>query len=86
MRNRMQRICLVGFVFVCGGCAPTLYLIDRPTILEEQAAGDWHDLERETEPAVLKNKPEAFAPHLMGRGGERVLQTLPGEPPIKGSR
>jgi hypothetical protein len=77
----------VNFIFVAAvfvsafsSCAPTLYLIDRPTILEEQAAGEWIDLEKETETAILRNKPEPLPPSAMGRGGERVLSTLPGEP------
>ena len=29
------------------GCAPKIYLIDRQTILEEEAAGEWPDFEKE---------------------------------------
>jgi hypothetical protein len=76
----MKLVHVIILVTLCSGCAPTLYLIDRPTMLEEQAAGEWHDLEKATEIAILRSKPEALAPSMMGRGGERVLKALPGEP------
>ena len=35
---------LVGLGFL-SSCAPTVYLIDRQTVLELEASGDWQDLD-----------------------------------------
>lgn len=78
----MNKTWIVISAAFASGCAPTLYLIDRPTMLEEQAAGEWHDLEKDAETAAVRSKPEPIPASEMGRGDERVLQTLPGEPGV----
>jgi hypothetical protein len=71
---------IVSFVALAVGCLPNVYMVDRPTLIEEQAAGDWPDLEKESEAKALKTQPEPLTPQQMGRSEERVLQTLEGEP------
>lgn len=34
-------------IFILSGCAPTIYMMDRHTIMEEEASGKWPDLENE---------------------------------------
>lgn len=72
----------VAAAALLSGCAPTLYVVDRPILLEEQAAGEWPDLEKESESQAASHKPVQLMPQQMERGGERVLQTLEGEPSI----
>jgi hypothetical protein len=41
-----KRILLSGIVLLASGlvgCAPKIYLVDRHTVLEEEAAGEWPD-------------------------------------------
>ncbi len=54
----MKKILLFTFslsVFV--SCAPKIYVIDRPTILETEAGGDWPGLEVKKLTATMKEGP-----------------------------
>lgn len=66
-------------------CSPSVYLIDRPTVLEVQAAGDWPELDRvlletavDSGPAALEQTsepPEARALLHMTHGDDDGLET-----------
>jgi hypothetical protein len=77
---KRSTVSLTALIALVSACTPTLYMVDRPTLIEEQAAGEWPDLERESEAHALKTQPEPLTPQQMGRKDERVLQTLEGEP------
>ncbi len=38
-------------------CAPKVYIIDRQTVLQEQAAGDWPDFEESLLQSLKKKNP-----------------------------
>lgn len=46
-RSRILAVALVaGFALAAAACAPRVYLVDRQTVLEIEAAGDWPELDR----------------------------------------
>ena len=60
-------------------CSPSLYFIDRHTVMEEEAAGEWLDLEQE----LLQNSKRPGATPLEKstdqKKRQRVLSVLSGE-------
>ncbi len=47
----------LGLIFFCSGCAPTVYVVDRHTIMEEEAAGEWPEFDREVAGALVELGP-----------------------------
>ena len=43
------------------GCTPRVYIIDRPTLLEAEATGEWPELEEAVELRSLSLKPQPLA-------------------------
>ena len=41
-------------------CAPKIYVIDRPTLMEEESGGDWPDLQQNISARMLKKSPAAL--------------------------
>lgn len=44
-RALLNVVCITGLLTITG-CSPSLYLIDRQTVLELEASGDWQELDR----------------------------------------
>ncbi|MCX6130328.1 MAG: hypothetical protein NTX25_14850 [Proteobacteria bacterium] len=42
------------------GCLPDIYLIDRQTVLEMEASGDWQELDAQFHTQGLSSGPEAL--------------------------
>lgn len=42
------------------GCVPDIYLIDRQTVLEVEASGQWPELDQKYRDAALKPGPSAL--------------------------
>lgn len=66
-------------LFLVGGCLPNIYLIDRPTLMEEEAAGRWPDLTEVFEKKQVTTSPVPLTPQQVKRKNDRVMQTLAGE-------
>lgn len=45
MRNSLHIKIFIISIFTCS-CAPSIYLIDRQTVLEQQASGSWPELDK----------------------------------------
>ncbi len=41
----------------CISCAPKVYIIDRQTVLHDQAAGEWPEFEKSLAPFKIHKKP-----------------------------
>lgn len=52
-------------------CAPKVYVIDRPTLMEEESGGDWPDLQKQISGQMLKKSPTAMT---TGESSERQKQ------------
>lgn len=74
--KRMFPIC---FCLGLWGCAPTVYVIDRHTVLEEEASGDWPELESYFLKRDLKPGPTFLEKTRSDRKRERIWHVLNGE-------
>ncbi|MGK5083390.1 hypothetical protein WDW37_08785 [Bdellovibrionota bacterium FG-1] len=60
-------------------CAPKIYLNDRHTIMEEEAAGEWPEFEKEALEKSKESGPVAFQKTEMNARKKRLYQVLNGE-------
>ncbi len=66
-------------LFLSVGCSPKVYLLDRQTILEEEAAGDWPNFEKIL---LEKTKAQGPAPFIQTQNSsrrERLYRVLNGQ-------
>lgn len=78
MRSKLLGLAILPLVSLVG-CLPNVYLIDRPTLMEEEAAGHWPDLSESFEKKQAKTTPVPLTPQQVKRKNDRVMQTLAGE-------
>ena len=69
--------CFVFLPFL-GACAPKVYVIDRQTILEDEAAGEWPDFEREILKKSKAHGPTPFSKVPMSKKRESLYNVLNG--------
>jgi hypothetical protein len=53
----MKRLLVTAVGVLLSACAPKIYVIDRQTVLEEEAAGDWPQFEKEVIERAKKQGP-----------------------------
>ena len=68
---------LCGIMFTA--CAPKIYVIDRHTIMEKEAAGEWPSLEKRLLEKSKKKGPSFFQKDQGNRSKKRLLNVLNGE-------
>lgn len=61
------------------GCVPTLVMIDRTTLIEEESAGDWPDLEKSTQQKAVDFRPVILPPGSTEKRKERAYQVMDGD-------
>jgi hypothetical protein len=71
----------VGFVGVLGlsACSPKIYLIDRQTVLEDEAASEWPEFEKDLLEKSKAIGPTPFAKTNNTARKERLYNVLNGE-------
>ena len=52
-----MRVTLVLLAGLMTGCVSDIYLIDRQTVLENEASGEWPELDKKFQDASLKPGP-----------------------------
>lgn len=57
-------------------CAPKVYVIERTTVLEEEAAGQWPDLETRWKKANVKTAPQAVKTEEASAQQKRLTRSL----------
>ena len=57
-------------------CAPKVYIIERTTVLEEEAAGQWPDLEARWKKANVKIAPRAIKTEESSEQQKRLTRSL----------
>jgi hypothetical protein len=60
-------------------CTPRIYVIDRHTIMEDEAAGEWPKFEKELLDKSAATGPTPFPKTASGPGEQRVYNVLNGE-------
>jgi hypothetical protein len=58
---------------------PDVYLIDRHTVMEEEASGEWPELESRFRQQAVKSGPTNLAEEPMEQRKERAFRVLNGE-------
>lgn len=61
------------------GCAPKIYVIDRQTILEEEAAGEWPQFEKDLITKSRAEGPTPFSKVPVNASRARLYNVLNGE-------
>ena len=62
-----------------GACSPKVYVIDRQTVLEEEAAGEWPDFESQTLQHSEASTPAPLAKTPITESKERLYRVLNGD-------
>jgi hypothetical protein len=78
----MTRLSLaLGLVLVLGatGCAPTIHVVDRHTILEDEAAGEWPDFDKQLRSASTEPLPVPFPKTAVNAKRKRLYNVLDAE-------
>lgn len=72
------RVVVFAAALVLSGCAPKVYVIDRQTVLEEEAAGHWPDFEKELLKKAKAAGPTLFSETPMSARRARLYNVLNG--------
>ncbi|MGD8592964.1 MAG: hypothetical protein PVF82_09040 [Gammaproteobacteria bacterium] len=80
----MKLILCVSALLSLSACVnlPDVYLIDRHTVMEEEASGEWPELESRFRQQAVKSGPTNLAKEPMERRRERAFRVLNGEFPV----
>lgn len=60
-------------------CSPKFYLVDRQTVLEDEAAGEWPDFEKQIIQGSLASEPTPFPTVAESAREARLYNILNGE-------
>lgn len=71
-------ICFALFIPLFGACVPKVYVIDRQTVLEDEAAGEWPEFERELLKKSKSHGPTPFSKVPTSKNRERLYNVLNG--------
>jgi hypothetical protein len=74
----MKFIILIAML-VLTACAPKVYVVDRQTILEEDAAGEWPQFEKELLSKSKSAGPVPFSRVPLNESRARLYNVLNGE-------
>ena len=69
---------LVAVPFL-GACSPTIYVVDRHTVLEDEAAGEWPDFEKQMKTGSTQPLPVPFSKTAVNARRKRLYNVLDGE-------
>jgi hypothetical protein len=72
-----------GLLVLNSACVPTLVMIDRTTLIEEESAGDWPDLEKSASQKSVDFRPVVLPPGSTEKRRERAYQVMDGDYSLK---
>lgn len=72
----LAALALLSGALAFTGCAPKVYVIERTTVLEEEAAGSWPDLEARWKKANVKTAPQAVKTDESSQQQKRLTRSL----------
>jgi hypothetical protein len=79
MNSRLSIGLSLGLLLGTAACSPKVYLIDRQTILEEEAAGEWPDFQKELLEKTKSDGPTPFVKTQNNAEKNRLYHVLNGE-------
>jgi hypothetical protein len=71
-------VCLISLLFTA--CTAKVYVIDRHTVMEDEAAGEWPDFEKEILNKSKQMGPTSFQKVPINARKKRLYNVLNGEP------
>ncbi len=74
-----MKLFLVSLVAILPACAPKFVFVDRPTVMEEVAAGEWPDLEADLLKRSLKKTATLIPKDKQDPENQASFQVLKGE-------
>lgn len=78
--NRLNLVFCLALLWILGAaCSPKVYLVDRQTVLEDEAAGEWPDFEKELLDKSKAPGPTPFSKTENSAQKNRLFQVLNGE-------
>ena len=79
--KKSRGIFFLGLNIFLLACSPKVYIIDRQTLLYEQAAGEWPEFEKSLLPKVIHKSPVRFSqsPANENEKTQRLYRVLQGE-------
>jgi hypothetical protein len=72
-------LAVYGLAILNCACVPTLVMIDRTTLIEEESAGDWPDLEKSASQKSVDFRPVVLPPGSTEKRRERAYQVMDGD-------
>ena len=80
MRLISKMVLLAGIaMLLAAACTPSVYIIDRPTRLEAEAAGEWPDLEEAMQVRSLSLEPQKLSASKKKIQSKKPYQIIAGE-------
>jgi len=81
----MRQFTLILCIITLSGCVqiPDVYLIDRHTVMEEEASGEWPQLEQRFSQLAVKPGPTNLTKEPSSQRRERAFRVLNGEFPAR---
>ena len=70
---------LFACLLACAACSPKIYINDRHTIMEDEAAGEWPQLEKEIVNQAKEQGPTAFQKTEINSRKKKLYNVLNGE-------
>lgn len=76
----MKKILIaLAFAQLTSACVPTLVVIDRTTLIEEESAGDWPDLDKVAGQKAVDFRPSVLPPASTEKRKQRAYQVIDGD-------
>jgi hypothetical protein len=70
---------VIGIALPNAACVPTLVMIDRTTLIEEESSGDWPDLDKNFDRKSVDFRPSVLPPASTEKRRERAYQVMDGD-------
>jgi hypothetical protein len=78
VRKGLLGLFFLGLLLAQAACTPKIYVIDRQTVLEEEAAGSWPDFEKEIIQGAKTSGPTPFQKIPPSQNRARLYNVLNG--------
>jgi hypothetical protein len=76
---RISFLLLSCFASLTVACVPTLVVIDRTTLIEEESSGDWPELDKTTMKKSVDFRPNVLPPSATDKRKDRAYQVIDGD-------
>ena len=79
MKSRKSTLLFLLMFLVVASCSPTLYFIDRQTVMEMEAAGEWPEFDKDFFRGAIKVGTTDYVSIVDNEPRKRMYSVLNGE-------